>query len=122
MSELQDIVTALLERLSALPAPARGCFEPPLRKVREVQDLLAVANRPNWDYLRGKLREIDDDVSAAVLDSLSPAELEQCQAEAEKAISRHRGRVDDAALQDARSRYLLQRAREKLGLPRVSLV
>jgi hypothetical protein len=30
--------------------------------------------------------------------------------------------VDDDALEDAKVRFTLQRAREKLGLPRVSLV
>jgi hypothetical protein len=122
LKDVGEILQALLERLSRLrPGPA-ACFEPPLRKIREIQDLLAVTTRPNWDYLRGKLREIDDDVSASLFSALSAEDLEGCHAEAEKAVARHRGRVDEDALMDAKSRYVVQRARERLGLPRVSLV
>jgi Arc/MetJ family transcription regulator len=99
-----------------------ACFEPPLRKIQEVRDLLAVASRPNWDYLRGKLREIDDDVSAAVLQGVSESERNGYRDEARRAVERHRGRVDDQALEDAMARFTMQRAREALGLPRVSLV
>ena len=45
--------------------------------------------------------------------------LARFRAEAQQAIERHRGRVDDAALADAMDRYTRQRAREKLGLIRV---
>lgn len=122
LSEVASLLTSLLEQLEKV-RPARGAsFEPPLRKIREVQDLLAVASRPNWEYVRSKLREIDDDVSAAVLSAFSSDQLEDFRAEAARAIERHRGRVDDDALEDAKTRFTLQRAREKLGLPRVSLV
>src|SRR5262245_47894727 len=122
LPELEELLSALLERLDELRPGPMACFEPPLRKITEVRDLLAVASRPNWDYLRGKLREIDDDVSAAALQALPQAEAEACRTEAERAIARHRGRLDDASLQDARARYAIQRAREKFALPRVSLV
>ena len=103
--------------------PAAGTsFEPPLRKIREIQDLLAVASRPNWEYVRSKLREIDDDVSAAVLGAFTPEQLDDFRTEAARAIERHRGRVDDESLEDAKARFTLQRAREKLGLPRVSFI
>jgi hypothetical protein len=122
LTEVEALLSSLLEHLQNVrPAPGAS-FEPPLRKIREVQDLLAVASRPNWEYLRGKLREIDDDVSAAVLGAFSPAQLEDFRAEATRAIERHRGRVTDDALEDAKTRFTLQRAREKLGLPRVSFV
>jgi hypothetical protein len=122
LSEVESVLASLLEQLEKV-RPARGLsFEPPLRKIREVQDLLAVAARPNWEYVRSKLREIDDDVSAAVLSAFSPEQIEDFRAEAARAIERHRGRVDDEALEDAKVRFTLQRAREKLGLPRVSLV
>ncbi|HWX24709.1 MAG TPA: hypothetical protein VN083_06675 [Vicinamibacteria bacterium] len=122
LEDVHALLSDLRDHLSRLkPGPA-ACFEPPLRKIQEVQDLLAVASRPNWDYLRGKLREIDADVSAALLSALSPEELEACRAEALLAVERHRGRVDDLALQDAMSRYVVQRARERLDLPRVMLV
>jgi len=122
LSEVEALLTALLDQLQKVrPAPGTS-FEPPVGKIREIQDLLAVASRPNWEYVRTKLREIDDDVSAAVLGAFSPAQIEEFRAEAARVIERHRGRVDDEALEDAKTRFTLQRAREKLGLPRVSFV
>ncbi len=122
LSDVEALLTSLLEQLGNVRPPPGASFEPPLRKIREVQDLLAVASRPNWEYVRSKLREIDDDVSAAVLSAFSPAQLEEFRDEATRAIERHRGRVADEALEDAKTRFTLQRAREKLGLPRVSFV
>jgi hypothetical protein len=122
LPELAALMEGLLERLADLKLAPKSCFEAPLRKIRETQDLIAVASRPNWDYLRVKLREIDDDVSAAVLEALSPDEVEAFRTEAARAVARHRGRVDEDALEDAQSRYTIQRARERLGLPRVSVV
>ena len=121
LAELQSLLAALADRLGELPRLA-ACFEPPLRKIQAVRDLLAVASRPNWNYLRGKLREIDDDVSAAVLQALSETERTAYRDEARRAVERHRGHVDDQALEDAVARFTMQRAREALGLPRVSLV
>jgi hypothetical protein len=122
LGEVHSVLTELQEHLGKLkPGPA-ACFGPPLRKIREVQDLLAVAARPNWDYLRRKLQEIDDDVSASLLSALSEEELSAFRAEAARAVERHRGKVTDAALDDALERYLMQRARERLGLRRVLLV
>lgn len=121
LDEVGRILGLLIDHLGKLTA-AVGAFEPPLRKIREVQDLLAVATRPNFDYLRIKLREIDDDVSAAALQALGPQELEALRMEAGRAVERHRGRVEDAALEDARARYTLQRARERFDLPRVCLI
>jgi hypothetical protein len=118
-------VARLLQLLHDHLAPLRslaGFFEPPLRKIREVQDLLAVAIRPNYDYLRLKLREIDDLVSAAAMQALGPEEMEGFRAEASRAVERHRGRLDEAAIEDARARYALQRARERFDLPRVCLI
>jgi hypothetical protein len=115
------ILALLLEHLAKLRA-APGTLEPPVRRIREIQDLLAVATRPNFDYLRIKLREIDDDVSTAALQAMDPQEMDLLRAEAARAVERHRGRVDDAALEDARARYTLQRARERFNLPRVCLI
>ena len=119
--EVKGLLRQLHDQLEKVHPAAGAPFDPPLRKVREVQDLLAVASRPNWDYVRAKLREIDDDVSATVLQALPEAQLAEFRAEAQRAIERHRGRVDDDALADAMDRFTLQRAREKLGLIRVSL-
>jgi len=57
-----------------------------------------------------------------VVHALSASDLEEFRDEAARAIERHRGRVDEDALSDAMARYTLQRARERLGLPRVSFV
>jgi hypothetical protein len=122
LSEVEALLQSLLEQLEKVRPAAGTSFEPPLRKIREVQDLLAVASRPNWEYLRSKLREIDDDVSAAVLAAFSADQIDDFRREAAHAIERHRGRVTEDALEDAKARFTLQRAREKLGLPRVSLV
>ena len=122
LSEVEALLASLSDQLRLVHPGKNASFEPPLRKIQEIQDLLAVANRPNWEYVKTKLREIDDDVSAAVVQALPEEQLAEFRAEAARAIERHRGKVDDAALQDAMARYLLQRAREKLGLPRVSFV
>jgi hypothetical protein len=119
LSEVGEVLAALRERLLELP---RAGFALPLQKIVEVQDLVAVASRPNWDYLGAKLREIDEEVAAAALESLSSAEGATLRSEAERAANRHRGKVDAASLEDAVRRYLRQRARERLGLPRVSLL
>jgi hypothetical protein len=121
LEEVGRILQLLLDRLATLRAGA-AAYELPLRRIGEMQDLLAVASRPNYDYLRLKLRQIDDEVSAAILRALPAEELEGLRAEAGRAVERHRGRVDDAALEDARGRYTLQRARERLDLPRVCLI
>ena len=121
LEEVARILQLLHDHVAPL-RPLAGAFEPPLRKIREVQDLLAVATRPNYEYLRLKLREIDDDVSAAAVQALRPEELTAFSAEAARAVDRHRGRLDDDAIEDARSRYTLQRARERFDLPRVCLI
>jgi hypothetical protein len=119
--EVEGLLRGLLDQLEKVKAPSGAPFDPPLRKIREVQDLLAVAASPNWDYVRGKLQEIDEAVSASVLQALPAEQIAEFRGEAQRAIERHRGRVDDAALADAMDRYTLQRAREKLGLIRVGL-
>jgi hypothetical protein len=122
LHEVEGVLSTLLEQLGKI-RPVKGLFfDAPVRKIREVQDLIAVASRPNWSYVRSKLREIDDEVSRAVLDALSEEDRAEFEQEATRAIERHKGRVDDAALRDAMKRFTLQRARERLGLPRVSLV
>jgi hypothetical protein len=121
LEEVARILQLLHDHLAPLRSLA-GFFEPPLRKIGDVQDLLAVATRPNYDYLRLKLREIDDDVSAAAMQALRPEEQEAFRAEAARAVERHRGRLDAAAIEDARIRYTLQRARERFDLPRVCLI
>jgi hypothetical protein len=117
--DLQETLSALRERLLELP---RKCFALPLVKVGEVQDLVAVAARPNWEYLRGKLREIDAEVEASALEALAPEDAAVVRAEAARAAERQRGRVDPASLEQAVSRLVRQRARERLKIPRVGLV
>jgi hypothetical protein len=117
--DLQETLAALKERLLELP---RKSFALPLVKVGEVQDLVAVAAKPNWEYLRGKLREIDAEVEASALDALSPEEEAEVRGEATRAADRQRARVDAASLDQAVGRLVRQRARERLKIPRVGLV
>jgi hypothetical protein len=122
LSELGAVLSALLERLQALRPGPEACFEPPLRRIQEVRDLLAVACLPNPDFLRRKLHEIDDHVSAAALRALPAEQLAALQLEAARAVVRQRGRVAEGALDEARERFVMLRAREELRLPRVSAV
>lgn len=122
LEELAGILDSLLERLQELQPGPEACFELPLRRIQEMRDLISVAARPNWEFLRRRLHEIDDDVSAAALQSLAAEQRTSFSVEAERAVKRHRGRLDAAAIEDAQARYVLQRARERLGLPRVGLV
>jgi hypothetical protein len=117
--DLEETLAALKERLLELP---RKTFALPLVKVSEVQDLVAVAAKPNWEYLRGKLREIDAEVEASALDALPPEEAAEVRGEAARAADRQRGRVDAASLDQAVGRLVRQRARERLKIPRVGLV
>jgi hypothetical protein len=119
--EVVEVLSLLEERLLALPLRTRGAFEQAARRLEEVKDLVTVAARPNWDYVRTKLREIDDSVSGAALGALPPEEAAALRAEAERAGARHRDRVDAASLAAALERFAVQRAREKLGLPKVNL-
>jgi hypothetical protein len=116
----EDLLARLLALRAAIasvkkPAP----FELPERRLAELIDLASVAREPNWAYLRGKLDELDALVEAAALEALAPAEAERLADEAERAARRQHGRVNAAALEAARLRYLQRRARERFCLPRV---
>lgn len=119
LPEVREMLAGLRERLLELP---RKSFALPLQKLLDVQDLVAVAAKPNWEYLRGKLSEIDEEVSAAALEALPAEEAAVLQAEVDRTAARHRARVDASSLQHAVLRLRRQRAREILRLPRVSLV
>jgi hypothetical protein len=117
-ADVAEVLGLLKERLAELP---RAGFALALHRTEEVLDLLAVAARPNWDYLRRKLAEVDEEASAAALESLSREEAAQMRAEAARAAERHRGCVSPEALDDAVSRLVRQRARERFRLPRVAI-
>ncbi len=117
--DLQETLGVLRERLLELP---RKSFALTLVKVTEVQDLLSVAGKPNWEYLRGKLRDIDAEVEGAAPEALPPEEATAVRAEAARAAERQRGRVDPASLDEAIGRLVRHRARERLKIPRVGLV
>jgi hypothetical protein len=118
LPEVAERLDALRERLEQLPGRVAAL---PLAELSEVSDLVAVASRPNWDYLRTRLRRIDELVAAASVEALSPAEAATLRGETARAAERHRGKVDTGALEEARERLLRQRAREVLRLPRVSI-
>jgi hypothetical protein len=119
LPDLGERLSELRQRLTTLPARAAAL---PLQEVEAVSDLVAVASRPNWDYLAERLERIDELVSAAAMDALEPDALAQLRADAERTAERHRGRVDEHALDEAVQRLVRQRARERLELPRVALV
>lgn len=119
LPEVAERLDALREALLALPGRAAAL---PLHELAEVSDLVAVASRPNWDYLRDRLRRIDELVADAAVEALGAPEAAALRTEAASATERLRGKVDAAALDAAAERLLRQRARETLGLPRVSIV
>ncbi len=118
LPELAERLTELREQLLRLPGPVAA---QPLSELAEVHDLVSVASRPNWDYLRTRLRRIDELVAEAAVEALPEADVAATRAQAERSAERHRGRVDPASLEEAVRRLVRQRAREKLQLPRVSL-
>jgi len=118
LPEVAERLDALRERLEQLPGRAAAL---PLAELAEVSDLVAVASRPNWDYLRTRLRRIDELVAGAAVDALSTAEADALRGETARAAERHRGKVDERALAEAAERLLRQRARETLRLPRVAI-
>jgi hypothetical protein len=118
LPELAERLEALRGRLQELPPRAAAL---PLQEVEEVDDLVAVASRPNWDYLGERLERIDELVSAAAVEALDRDALESLRAEAERAAERHRGRVEARPLEEALERLVRQRARERLRLPRVAV-
>lgn len=118
LPEVAERLDALRDRLEELPGRAAAL---PLAELAELRDLVAVASRPNWDYLRGRLRRIDDLVAAAAVEALAPGEATALREEAARAAARHRGKIDAGALAEAAERLLRQRARETMRLPRVSV-
>ena len=81
LPEVAERLAALRERLLELPGRVAAR---PLADVEEVADLVAVASRPNWDYLRERLRHIDEVVAAAAVEALSPDEAQAVRGEAER--------------------------------------
>lgn len=118
LPEVAERLDALRERLEQLPGRVAAL---PLAELAEVSDLVAVASRPNWDYLRERLQRIDELVGGVAVEALSAAAADALRGEAARAAERHRGKVDEGALAEAAERLLRQRARETLRLPRVSI-
>jgi len=118
LPEVAERLDALRERLEELPGRAAAL---PLAELAELSDLVAVASRPNWDYLRERLRRVDELVAGAAVESLGPQEAAALREEAARAAERLRGKVDEPALAEAQARLLRQRARETMRLPRVSV-
>jgi hypothetical protein len=122
LSAVEEVLRGLEERLLELPLEARGAFGLVGSRVRELRDLVAVAARPNWDYLRAKLREIDEAVGDAAPLALDAEGVRAIAVEGERSLERHRGHVDAASLEGALERLARARARERLRLPRVSVL
>jgi hypothetical protein len=118
LPDVTERLDSLRERLLELPGRAAAL---PLAELQELSDLVAVASRPNWDYLRERLRRLDALVGAAAVEALTPDEAETLRNETALAAERHQGRVDAAGLAEVRDRLFRQRARETLRLPRVGV-
>jgi hypothetical protein len=118
LPEVGERLDSLRERLQQLPGRAAAL---PLAELSELADLVSVASRPNWDYLRERLRRLDTLVGAAAVEALAPDQAEALRGETARAAERHRGRVDERALAEVTERLFRQRAREVLRLPRVSV-
>ena len=97
-------------RLRAAPAPSRGGAGP------RGGGLASQLGLPAGEAPRDRRRGLGGGAPGP-----SRGRAEALRAEARRAGERHRGRVDAAALEDAVARFTVQRARETLGLPRVSL-
>ncbi len=119
---LEEALIGLEERLLELSVEARGVFALVLPHLRELRDLVGVAARPNWDYLRTKLRALDDAVEGAAPRALDPEGARAIAEEAARSAERHKGRVDAASLEAATLRLTRARARERLKIPRVNLL
>ena len=118
LPELAERLDGLRERLLELPGRATAL---PLAELGELADLVAVSSRPNWDYLRERLRRLDDLVAAAAIDALTTEQQAALRNETRRAAERQRGKVDERALEEATARLYRQRARETLMLPRVGV-
>jgi len=118
LPEVSERLDGLRERLLELPGRAAAL---PLAELSELADLVAVSSRPNWDYLRERLRRLDDLVAAAAVEALTPEQQTALREETARAAERQRGKVDEHALQEATARLYKQRARETLRLPRVGV-
>ena len=89
----RSVSTRCASAWSSCPGGRRRCLS---RELAEVSDLVAVASRPNWDYLRERLRRIDELVAGAAVEALAPADAAALREEAARAAERHRGKVDEA--------------------------
>lgn len=118
LPELAQALGELRERLLELPARAAARC---LAQLDEVAALVAVATRPNWDYLRQQLEAVDALASAAAVDALDPGALEGLRQEASHASEHLRDRVEPQSLAAAVERLVRQRARDAARLPRVGL-
>jgi hypothetical protein len=118
LPELAERLDGLRERLLELPGRATAL---PLAELGELADLVAVSSRPNWEYLRERLRRLDDLVAAAAIDALTTEQQAALRDETRRAAERQRGKVDERALDEATARLYRQRARETLKLPRVAV-
>jgi hypothetical protein len=114
LPEVAERLDALRERLEELPGRAAAL---PLAELAEVSDLVAVASRPNWHYLRQKLRRIDGLVTDAAVEALPPEAAAAC-ARSRRAPRAAPGPGRRAALATPLA-PLRQRAREAFACPGV---
>jgi hypothetical protein len=119
LPEVAERLDALRERLLELPGRAAAL---PLAELGELSDLVAVSSRPNWEYLRERLHRLDALVGSAAVEALDADQAQELRVETARSAERHRDRVDARALDEVTERLYRLRARERLRLPRVSVL
>ena len=120
---VEDALLGLEQRLLELTPEARRAFALVLPRVRELRDLVAVAARPNWDYLRQKLREVDQAVGDMAPQALDPEGARAIEAGVPSGRpSGTRGGWTRRPSKSALHRLTRARARERLKLPRVDVL
>jgi hypothetical protein len=115
--DLSERLGALHQALSAQRGRARAAVQKPLARVEELMALVSVARRPNVEFLRRAVDEIDEAVAASALELVGEDRRAAFRGEAARALARQQGRVSVDELEAALTRYEAQRAREELSLP-----
>lgn len=107
-----------LARLRAwLAAPERSAAFDDVAARASALDARQVDAPPSPEELRASLGDLDEALTQAALRVCGPGQVARFRQEAARSVARQRGRLDDAALEDALRRYERRRARETLGLP-----
>ena len=107
-----DVPAKLAALAAALPSSLQG--------VDAARRRLLALDGPAPE-VEARLAELDLELAARAFDSLAPEDRETVLADAEAALRRTAGRVEERRLPDLRQRLVRRLVRERLGLPLLSL-